>query len=89
MDQPIVDKSALVDAVAADECNTTPEAVSGQERKRVHISLHQVHIPKLVEAGVIEREDRHIAVGPNARELDKYRHDSRSGVVTRLKQAIR
>jgi len=89
MDQAVVQKSDLVDAVAAEECDTTIDAVSGQRRKRVHVSLHQVHIPKLKEAGVLEGDTRNLSIGPNGHRVNQFRHDSRSGVVERLKKAIR
>ena len=88
MDQRIVSKSALVDAVAAAENDTTPEAVSGQPRKRVHVSLHQCHLGKLEEAGVIVRENRDISIGPNASRVNQFRHDSRSGAISRIKSVL-
>jgi hypothetical protein len=43
----------LAEEVAAIENDTTPEQLSHSERKRVYISLYQVHLPTLDEAGVI------------------------------------
>ena len=79
----------LQSPVAADEYDTSPDTVSGQDRKRVHVSLHQVHLPKLEEAGVITRENRKIQIGPNARRVDAFRHDSRSGAIAKLKNVLR
>lgn len=45
--------SDLAEAVAATENDTTPEQLSHSERKRVYISLYQVHLPTLDDAGVI------------------------------------
>ena len=46
--------SDLAEQVAAWEHDTTVEALSSKERKRVYVALYQAHLPKLDETGVIE-----------------------------------
>ncbi len=45
--------SELAEAVAATENDTTPEQLDHSERKRVYISLYQVHLPTLDDAGAV------------------------------------
>ena len=59
-------KRELVDHVAARENDTTPEELTSDERKRVHVSIHQQHLRKLEDAGVISRDRSEIGFGPNA-----------------------
>jgi hypothetical protein len=49
--------SELVRRVAAGLNDCEPDELSDDERRRVHISLHQMHIPALTDARVIERDD--------------------------------
>lgn len=46
--------SAVTEAVAASECETTVEDLTSAQRQRVYISLYQSHLPKLDRMGVIE-----------------------------------
>jgi hypothetical protein len=46
----------LADEVAAWEYETPIEELTEQERKRAYVSLYQTHVPKLVEAGLIEHD---------------------------------
>jgi DNA-binding transcriptional ArsR family regulator len=46
----------LAEQVAAWETGTPIEALTYKQRKRVYTSLHQTHLPKLADAGVIESE---------------------------------
>lgn len=67
-DSPLT-KSELADKLTkrvSDEENETP---SGQERKRIYISLHQQHIPKLMENSVILEGDDGYVLGPTAHAL--------------------
>lgn len=50
-------KRELVEYVAAEEGEKTIEQISNDERKRVHVALHQVHLPKLVKHSIIEEDD--------------------------------
>jgi hypothetical protein len=48
----------LVRAVAAEEMEKGVEELTYKERKSVHTSLYQSHLPKLQEAGVVEYDRR-------------------------------
>ncbi|ELZ46318.1 hypothetical protein C464_10903 [Halorubrum coriense DSM 10284] len=45
---------ALATEVAAWENETDPEELTDKEQKRLYVSLHQTHIPKLEAAGIVE-----------------------------------
>jgi hypothetical protein len=47
----------LSDEVAAWEYGTPIEELTEQERKRAYVSLYQTHVPKLVEAGLIDHDN--------------------------------
>lgn len=47
----------LSDEVAAWEYETPIEELTEQERKRAYVSLYQTHVPKLVEAGLVDHAD--------------------------------
>ncbi|WP_435335636.1 DUF7344 domain-containing protein [Haloarchaeobius sp. TZWWS8] len=47
-------KRELSRQLAAWETQQSPEMVSSEERKRVYIALHQTHLPKLEDAGLVE-----------------------------------
>lgn len=47
----------VTEQVAAWENDKPVEQLNAQERKRVHISLYQSHLPKLDEEGVIEYDE--------------------------------
>jgi len=80
-------KASLIDILAELEFG---EGYSSAERKRVHVSLHQCHLPKLEEMGVITiHNERTIEPGPNAALVERYRHDSRPGVLERVKRTVR
>ena len=65
------------------------EDYSTDERKRIHVSLHQCHLPKLESMGVVEiHNERTIEAGPNAALVERYRHDSRSGVLGKIKHSF-
>lgn len=53
----MVDINDVTEQVAAWENNKPVEQLNAQERKRVHISLYQSHLPKLDEQGVIEYDE--------------------------------
>ena len=46
----------LSDEVAAWEYGTPIDELTEQERKRAYVSLYQTHVPKLVEAGLIDHD---------------------------------
>lgn len=45
--------SELAEQIASDECDTSVEQVSSEQRKRVYVSLHQNHLPKMDRKGVV------------------------------------
>lgn len=45
---------AVSEAVAAEEYDTTVDALSSDERQRVYITLYQSHLPQMADAGIIE-----------------------------------
>lgn len=48
----------IAEHVAAVENDIAPAAVTADQRKRVYIALHQCHLPKLADLGVVEYDDR-------------------------------
>ena len=53
-----IDMREIVEAIAAEEHDTTVQALRSKERQRVYIALYQSHLPKLDDAGVIEYDQR-------------------------------
>jgi hypothetical protein len=70
-----VSMSDLSEAVAARENGKPVAEISSDERKRVYVGLHQCHLPKMDEAGVIEfdKDRGRIAPGDHAAALEPYR----------------
>lgn len=64
-----VDKGDLASLVAADECDKTVAELDSQERKRVQVSLIQVHMCKLKDSGVVEQESNTVSITPKADKL--------------------
>jgi hypothetical protein len=66
--------SDLSEHIAAIENDTTEEALSAQQRKRVYVGLYQCHLPKMAASGVIEFDKNRgtISKGPNITQLDPY-----------------
>jgi len=46
--------SELAENIAAEEHDTTVDALRSDERKRVYIALYQGHLPKMDDAGVLD-----------------------------------
>lgn len=69
-----VDMREVVDAIAAEEHDTTVQALRSKERQRVHIALYQSHLPKLDDAGVIDYDQRRgwVKSTPATRDVDQY-----------------
>jgi DNA-binding transcriptional ArsR family regulator len=69
--------SDLTEQVAAWENETTPSALSTEQRKRVYISLYQTHLPKLDGADIVEydRDEGIVRLGDRASDLDLYLGD--------------
>ncbi|QSG11725.1 putative trancriptional regulator, ArsR family [Halapricum desulfuricans] len=59
-------------AIAARENDCSVDEVTKKQRKRVYVSLHQTHVPKLSNAGVIDRVDDRIVPGDRAPDLAPY-----------------
>ncbi len=62
----------LAAAIAAEETGRSPPPRA--RRESVYNSLHQTHLPKLAELGIVEydREARAVSVCDSAREIDRY-----------------
>ena len=69
--------SDLTEQVAAWENETTPAALSTEQRKRVYISLYQTHLPKLDETGIVDydRDEGVVRLGDRSSDLDIYLGD--------------
>lgn len=61
--------SELVDEVAAAENDVDVQSLEYEQRKRVYTSLHQSHLPKLVENGFVEQERDEVALTETADRL--------------------
>lgn len=63
--------SDLAEQVAAWENDTSVSAVDSDVRKSVYISLHQSHLPKMDEIGVVEydRDRNTVSLADNAAQL--------------------
>ncbi len=66
--------SELAEYVAAIENDTTVQALSSQQRKRVYVGLYQCHLPKLDDKDIVEYDDDRgtVALGPTASQLTTY-----------------
>jgi hypothetical protein len=66
--------SDMAEHIAAKENDTTVQALSSSQRKRVYIGLYQCHLPKMADAGVIDFEKNRgdIELRPAAEQLDPY-----------------
>jgi DNA-binding transcriptional ArsR family regulator len=64
----------LAEHVAAIENDTTTDALTSSERKRVYVGLYQCHLPKMDDIGVVEfNQDRgHITLTEKADDFEKY-----------------
>lgn len=61
--------SRLVDEVAAAENDTDVQSLTYEQRKRVYTTLHQSHLPKLVEEGFVERAGDEVELTTAAERL--------------------
>jgi hypothetical protein len=64
----------LAEHVAAIENETTTDALTSSERKRVYVGLYQCHLPKMDDIGVVDfNQDRgHITLTGKAGDFEKY-----------------
>ncbi|QIO22779.1 ArsR family transcriptional regulator [Haloarcula sp. JP-L23] len=66
--------SLLAEQVAAWENDTTPDALRERQRKRVYVSLHQSHLPKMDDLGIVEfdREAATVSLGSAGDDVLRY-----------------
>jgi DNA-binding transcriptional ArsR family regulator len=66
--------SDVAEHIGAIENDTTVQAISSTQRKRVYVGLYQCHLPKMDDANVVNfNKDRGtIELGPTASQLDPY-----------------
>jgi hypothetical protein len=66
--------SDLAERIAAIENDTTEQALSSQQRKRVYVGLYQCHLPKMDGAGVIDFDENRgdVVRKPAADQLRPY-----------------
>jgi len=64
----------LAEHVAAIENDTTTEALTSSQRKRVYVGLYQCHLPKMDDMGVVDfNQDRgHVTLAAAADDLTEY-----------------
>lgn len=64
----------LADHVASIENDVPPEQLTAKQRKRVYVSLHQFHLPKLHEMNIVDlhEEGTEVARGSRATEAEHY-----------------
>jgi len=64
----------LAEHVAAIENDTTTDALTSSERKRVYVGLYQCHLPKMDDIGVVDfNQDRgHITLTEKAEDFETY-----------------
>jgi hypothetical protein len=64
----------LAERIAAVENDTTVDAISSQERKRVYVGLYQCHLPKMDDMDIVEFNQNRglIELGPNAEQIYPY-----------------
>jgi DNA-binding transcriptional ArsR family regulator len=69
-----VDMSELSTRITAVELGAKPEQVGYDDRKSVHTSLYQFHLPKMDEAGIVEfdRGSGDITLTEQGADLDVY-----------------
>ena len=84
-----VTKSELIDAVGEREYGKPARQINSTERKRIHVSLHQHHLPTLEASNVIEMDRYIITPGPNASDVLEYDHDTRSGILSGVVKSVR
>ncbi len=64
--------SDLAEQVAAWEYEKDIADVTPEERRRVYTSLQQTHLPSLVEAGVLDVEDKQVSLSEGADAFEVY-----------------
>ena len=69
---PPIDIGDLAEQIAAWEEETTVDAITAEQRRRVYTSLQQTHLPKLDEAGAIEYERGTVEPREGVEDLEFY-----------------
>ena len=64
--------TALAETVASWENDTHVDDISPAERKRVYVSMHQTHIPKLADAGLVTHVEESVAATDRIQAIDAY-----------------
>lgn len=66
--------SDLAEHVAALENDTTTQALTSSQRKRVYVGLYQCHLPKMDDMDIVDfNQDRgYVELGANVDQLDPY-----------------
>ena len=64
----------LAEEVAAIENDVEVDDLTYKQRKRVYVSLHQTHLPRLAEAGVVhyDKDEGIVRLTENADVIDSY-----------------
>lgn len=73
-EEETVTLSDLAEHIAAIENDTTVQAISSSERKRVYVGLYQCHLPKMDDMNVVAFDQNRgtISLGPNADQLEEF-----------------
>lgn len=61
----------MSEQIAAWENNEAIEEVTADERRRVYVSLHQTHLPRMDEAGVLQYENSRDTIELTEREINR------------------
>jgi hypothetical protein len=82
--------SDVAEHIAAIENDTTVQAISSTQRKRVYVGLYQCHLPKMDDIGVVDFDKNRgsIELEPVADQLYEYLEDEQSRDWHRLYLAI-
>ncbi len=73
--------SDLAEHIAAMENDTTVDAISSSQRKRVYVGLYQCHLPKMDDMNIVAFDQNRgdVELSENAEQLETYLHDTGSG----------
>ena len=70
--EPPIEVGDLAEYIAAEENDTTVQALSSEERRRVYTSLQQTHLDRLERAGIVECERNQVEPTDRLEELEFY-----------------
>jgi hypothetical protein len=76
--QQPVSLSEIAKHVASWENDQPVEELTDQQVKRVYVSIHQTHIPKLEESGIVEydADTGQVSINGGARQIEQYLPES-------------